>query len=70
MFVSDTLTWTSVQTPPSLSPRVGHASLHLHDAGDKNSEYVEKQIVVFGGGDNRGGYFNDLVRVKINVKSI
>lgn len=53
-----TSTWITVKTSESLTGRAGHVALFL----PADSEEKEKEeIVVFGGGDNDGGYFNDLV---------
>ena len=47
-----------VKTSDSLTPRAGHVALCLPVENEtKNKE----EIAVFGGGDNAGGYFNDLI---------
>lgn len=59
-FVFDlgTLTWITVHTSDKLTARAGHVALSL----PVESEQKDKdEIAVFGGGDNAGGYFNDLV---------
>ena len=58
MSSSGTLTCTAVQTSNSLSPRAGHVALSLAVEGETNNK---EEIAVFGGGDNAGGYFNDLI---------
>lgn len=59
-FVFDigTLTCTSVKTRDSLTARAGHVALCLPVESGTNSK---EEIAVFGGGDNAGGYFNDLI---------
>lgn len=51
------MTWITVQTSDSLSPRAGHVALYLPAESEKEDK---EEIAVFGGGDNAGGYFNDL----------
>ena len=55
---SGTLTCTSVKTRDSLTARAGHVALCLPVESGTNSK---EEIAVFGGGDNAGGYFNDLI---------
>jgi len=59
-FVFDlgTLTCTTVKTSDSLTPRAGHVALCLPVENETNNK---EEIAVFGGGDNAGGYFNDLI---------
>lgn len=57
-FLSGTLTWTTVQTSDTLTARAGHVALHLQPESEQENK---EEIAVFGGGDNDGGYFNDLV---------
>jgi hypothetical protein len=50
------LTWTGIQTLENLYPRAGHTAICLPDkeeSGDKD------KILIFGGGDNLGEFFND-----------
>lgn len=47
-----------MKTSNKLTARAGHVALYLPVEGDQEGE---EEIVVFGGGDNEGGYFNDLV---------
>ena len=47
-----------MKTSNKLTARAGHVAMYLPIEGDKEGE---EEIVVFGGGDNEGGYFNDLV---------
>lgn len=58
LFLSGTFTWITVQTSGSLTARAGHVALHLPTECEQDDK---EQIAVFGGGDNAGGYFNDLV---------
>ena len=52
------MTCTKVKTSDSITPRAGHVALCLPVENEtKNKE----EIAVFGGGDNAGGYFNDLI---------
>lgn len=53
-----TLTWITVKTSKSLTARAGHVALFLPV---EDEEKEKEEIAVFGGGDNAGGYFNDLV---------
>lgn len=52
------LTCTAVKTSNKLTARAGHVAMYLPVEGDQEGE---EEIVVFGGGDNEGEYFNDLV---------
>ena len=56
--LSGTLSWVTVRTSDSLTARAGHAAFFLQK---ENEEEGEEEIAVFGGGDNAGGYFNDLI---------
>jgi len=58
IFELGTLTWITVQTSDSLTARAGHVALHLPT---ESKQEDKEKIAVFGGGDNAGGYFNDLV---------
>ena len=53
-----TFTWITVQTSVSLTARAGHVALCLAEQSEHEGK---EEIAVFGGGDNNGGYFNDLV---------
>ena len=57
-FFLGTLTWITVKTSDSLTARAGHVALFLPAEGEEKDK---EEIAVFGGGDNAGGYFNDLV---------
>ncbi|XP_020915170.1 tip elongation aberrant protein 1 [Exaiptasia diaphana] len=48
------LTWTGIKTPESLYARAGHSALLLQQGED-----TQEEIVIFGGGDNLGEFFND-----------
>lgn len=58
ILIVGTSTWITVKTSESLTGRAGHVALFLPA---DNEEKEKEEIVVFGGGDNDGGYFNDLV---------
>ena len=53
-------TWIEVKLEPPLLARAGHTALCLpykHDNGDND------QVIIFGGGDNEGTFFQDLIDV-------
>lgn len=52
------MTCTTVQTSDSLTPRAGHVALYLPAESEMDDK---EEIAVFGGGDNAGGYFSDLI---------
>lgn len=56
--LTGTFTWITVQTSVSLTARAGHVTLCL---AEQSEHEAKEEIAVFGGGDNNGGYFNDLV---------
>lgn len=58
ILIVETLTWITVKTSKSLTARAGHVALFLPV---EDEEKEKEEIAVFGGGDNAGGYFNDLV---------
>ena len=58
ILIVGTLTWITVKTSKSLTARAGHVALFLPV---EDEEKEKEEIAVFGGGDNAGGYFNDLV---------
>lgn len=58
IFNIDSLTCITVKTSDRLTARAGHVALYLAVENDREDK---EEIVVFGGGDNAGGYFNDLV---------
>ncbi|KAK6181102.1 hypothetical protein SNE40_009033 [Patella caerulea] len=57
IFNLDTLTWTCIKLESSPSPRAGHVALCLPYSHENQQE---DEILVFGGGDNDGSFFNDL----------
>ena len=62
LMISDTLAWTSVEFAPPIAARVGHTALCLpyHCANGDCDE-----VVMFGGGNNDGSFYKDLVAVKV-----
>jgi hypothetical protein len=57
--ISDKLTWIKVIARPEISPRVGHVMFLKEDTSK------EEEILVFGGGDNAGSFFSDLLKIQI-----
>ena len=60
--VTDTLMWTEVKLETSLAARAGHTAICLpykHSNGDAD------HILIFGGGDNEGGFFQELVDIML-----
>lgn len=67
MLFTDTMTWTSVTVEPSIVARTGHVSLCLPYRYDDVNPRDE--VLLFGGGDNEGKFFNDLISVAIPKNS-
>ena len=59
-YSSEKLTWLKVNACDEVQPRVGHVMFTCYSGcpGKK------KEIMVFGGGDNRGTFFSDLIKVQ------
>ncbi|EDO35696.1 predicted protein, partial [Nematostella vectensis] len=63
IFELDSLTWSEISSL-NFSARAGHAAFHL---ARKNTGDQGQEILVFGGGDNKGVFFNDLVILPVQV---
>lgn len=63
MFDIEKLTWLKVNSCPEIQPRVGHVMFCDSMNTDK------EEILVFGGGDNMGSFFSDLVAVHTFTKN-
>ncbi len=64
MLVADTLTWTLIEIEPAIPLRAGHTSMCLpYKPCNKDKD----EILVFGGGDNDGAFFDDLVAMLIPI---
>ena len=55
--VTDTLTWSQILVESQPSARVGHKAVCMPYRHDNEEE---DEMIIFGGGDNDGAYFNDL----------
>jgi len=58
----DSLTWSLVHIEPAIQARTGHTALSCpcqFKSRDVNN------VLVFGGGDNEGKFFNDLFSVAV-----
>jgi len=56
------ISWTRIKQETALS-RVGHSSVLLNENYEDNKSLKNKgdnQLMIFGGGDNDGEYFNDI----------
>lgn len=60
--VLDTLNWTEVKLQPPIATRVGHTMICLPY---KHTNNKQDEVLIFGGGDNEGTFFNDLVSVYV-----
>ena len=47
---------------PPLSPRAGHAALCLVYTHENKEQ---DKVLLFGGGDNEGSFYNDLVSIMV-----
>jgi hypothetical protein len=60
MCISGKLTWIKIITRPKICPRAGHVIFHK----GSNSK-GDEEVMVFGGGDNAGSFFDDLPKIQI-----
>ncbi|XP_018592758.2 kelch repeat-containing protein [Scleropages formosus] len=73
VFNAETSCWSAVvNTQLSAAPRAGHSIITMAkpskqgSAVDEEQEGPEQTLLVFGGGDNEGGFFSDLTTVAID----
>ena len=59
---SATICWTKLELP-DLLPRTGHGAILK---SKKNKENGKEVVLVFGGGDNDGKFYDDVVELPIN----
>ena len=52
-----------MNTDPKIQPCVGHTMFCFASAYNSNEE-----VVIFGGGDNKGKFFSDLVNVSYHLQ--
>ena len=57
------MTWTDVVLEPSVIARTGHVAVCLPFRHDNANHHDE--VLLFGGGDNEGKFFNDLISLSI-----
>ncbi|XP_076145882.1 kelch repeat-containing protein [Alosa pseudoharengus] len=75
IFNTETSSWTTVVHPQLISvPRAGHSIINMTTAGSQDSMDEEpikdtdespKQLFIFGGGDNEGSFFSDLITLSM-----
>jgi len=58
----DRLTWSSVEIEPAVGARTGHTAVCC-PCQFKSRHY--NNVLVFGGGDNEGKFFNDLFSISV-----
>ena len=61
-FIADQMSWSQIRFDNNLPARVGHKCLcmpYRHDNGE------EDEIIIFGGGDNDGAFFDDLYSIYV-----
>ena len=67
--LADTLAWTEVRVSPPVPARTGHTALCLPHRDEENDDGAptppRDEVLVFGGGDNEGHFFSDLISVSI-----
>ena len=57
--------WTALTLDPApLRPRAGHSAIMLTS---KYDEEKEDEVLVFGGGDNDGAYFDEMLSIYVPV---
>ncbi|XP_051249893.1 uncharacterized protein zgc:163014 [Dicentrarchus labrax] len=73
IFNTDTTMWSSVASPLLCSkPRAGHSMIHLGcstltDAGKHKNVSIRITLLVFGGSDCSGTFYNDTVRCTVEI---
>jgi len=67
LFCSDNLTWSSVKIEPAVLGRTGHTAVCC--PRQFKSRDVDT-VLVFGGGDNEGKFFNDLFSISISTSRL
>nr|XP_020465775.1 tip elongation aberrant protein 1-like [Monopterus albus] len=76
VFDTDTNSWTEVALPQLSVPRAGHSIITMEISGlrhfsrededmDMDTGSVSKTLLVFGGGDNEGNFYSDLMTVAV-----
>ncbi|XP_076026913.1 kelch repeat-containing protein [Genypterus blacodes] len=77
IFDTDTNTWTEVTNPEFSVPRAGHSMITVATAGRLHFSEEEEEddeggagpgprtLLVFGGGDNEGNFYSDLITVSV-----
>ncbi|KAL7880258.1 hypothetical protein SRHO_G00025120 [Serrasalmus rhombeus] len=74
IFNTDTSCWTSLTLPQLTSvPRAGHSIITMatactKDSSDEQDEFSESSsqtMLIFGGGDNEGSFFSDLITMPV-----
>jgi len=58
----DNLTWTTVEIEPAIQARTGHTAVCC-PCRFKSRDY--NTVLLFGGGDNEGKFFNDLFCISV-----
>jgi len=57
------MTWFNVVVEPSVLARTGHVAVCLPFRHDDSNPHDE--VLLFGGGDNEGKFFHDLISLSI-----
>ncbi|KAK2862782.1 hypothetical protein Q5P01_002315 [Channa striata] len=76
VFDIDTNSWTELMLPQLSVPRAGHCIITMETAGchrfseededvDMDAGLVSRTLLVFGGGDNEGNFYSDLMTVSV-----
>lgn len=66
IFSMDKLCWTQVKVENKPLARVGHKALCMPYRHDNEEE---DEVIIFGGGDNDGAYFEDLIGLYVPFKA-
>ena len=65
--ISGALSWSQLVVPNAPKARAGHAAVCL-PYSHENQE--EDEVLVFGGGDNDGGFFHDLLSFSVPFNAV
>ncbi|XP_041841333.1 kelch repeat-containing protein isoform X2 [Melanotaenia boesemani] len=70
IFDIDTSSWTEVKLPQLSVPRAGHSVISMETTGyfseeEKDGDSMRGTLMIFGGGDNEGNFYSDLVTVAV-----
>lgn len=67
LLLTGTLSWMKIRLDPTPIPRCGHQALSL-PYYHENQE--QDEVLIFGGGDNDGAFFHDLISASVPLNPV